>query len=303
MGSNSIGQGSFLADHPDVEEINRMLNAGNTPDEVAKWLKVKYKNKRYWASPASVQNYRKNVLNLGKAELAKRRSELLAEGKTKSANGLALHQSTVELTETKQQAKTEIQLMLDNMKGLQEILIERMDLARDSAKDDLGQPIFKRSNDEMIERYLARYESMINSFIKNSKDMIAPEQSQTNITITTADLQRYADVFKGILQRLCSRFDPELLPEVFKEYEAEIAALNGEPGQGQVQISVSGSGDGGSNQINIVTGAAASAKDTLSTLPSAEEVDAIASQMTNENDYVAEEEEVINTIIETKINN
>jgi hypothetical protein len=54
---------------------------------------------------------------------------------------------------------------------------------------------------------------------------------------------------------------------------------------------------GSNNQINIVTGAKA-----VSQLPTVEEVDVMASQMTNENDYIADES-TINTVIETKINN
>jgi hypothetical protein len=293
MGSNSAGQGAFLTNHPEVQEINRMLSVGNTPEEVSNWLKEKHKNKRYWASPASIQNYRKNVLNLNKSELAQRRAQLQAEGKTQSANGIALHQTTTELIETKQQAKTEIQMMLDNMKGLQDILVERMNLARSGAVDDMGQPVFKRNNDEMIERYLARYESMINSFIKNSKDMVAPEQSQTNITITTAEIQKYVEAIKGVIQRMVSKFDANLLPEVFQDLNQELARLDSQAGQGQVQISVAGS----NNQINIVTGAQA-----MSSLPSPEEVSEMSAQMTNENDYI-QDESAINTIIETRIDN
>lgn len=292
MGSNSIGQGSFLTNHPDVEEINRMLNVGNTPDEVSKWLKMKYKNKRYWASPASLQNYRKNVLNLDKAELAKRRVQLQAEGKTQSANGLILHQSTTELIETKDALKNEMQMMLDGIKDVQKILKDRLNLAIAGAVDDMGQPIFKRSNDEMIERQLARHESLITTYFKLAKDLVPQEPGQTNITITTAEVQKYADAFRGILQRLCAKFEPNVLPEVFADLDIELAKLKGEPAQSQVQISVAG----GNNQINIVTGAQAMAQ-----LPSLKEVDAMAAQITNENDYLSEEP--ISTIIETKINN
>ena len=293
MGSNSIGQGSFLADHPDVEEINRMLGVGNTPEEVSNWLKTKYKNKRYWASPASIQNYRKNVLNLGKAELAQRRAQLQAEGKTQSANGLALHQTTTELIETKEALKSEMQKLIEGINEIQEILKERMSLARAGAVDDMGQPIFKRNNDEMIARYLDTYRASLIDLFKMSKEAIAPEQNQTNITITTAEVQRYAEAFKGVLQRVVSKFAPECLPEAFQDLENEIAKLKGEPAQSQVQISVAN----GSNQINIVTGAQA-----VSQLPSPKEVEILASQMTNENDYLADDQ-AINTIIETKINN
>jgi hypothetical protein len=296
MGSNSIGQGSFISGHPDVEEINRMLNVGNKPEEVSNWLKSKYKNKRYWASPASLQNYRKNVLNLDKAELAKRRVALQAEGKTQSANGLALHQSTTELIETKDALKSEMQMMVDNIKTVQATLLERLSLAKSGAVDDMGQPIFKRSNDEMIERYLARYESIISTYIKLSKDLVAPEAGgQTNITITTAEIQKYADAFRGVLQRVVTKFAPELLPEAFRDLEAEIAKINGQPVENKVQISVAN----GNSQINIVTGAQAVSQLPVD-LPSVEEVDAMAAQITNENDYLPEEP-VITTVIETKI--
>jgi hypothetical protein len=293
MGSNSIGQGSFLADHPDVEEINRMLNVGNTPEEVSNWLKTKYKQKRYWASPASVQNYRKNVLQLSKAELGQRRAQLLAEGKTKSANGLALHQTTTELIETKEALKSEMQNVIDGIKEVQGILKERMTLAQAGAVNDMGQPVFKRNNDEMIARYLDSYRAGLMDLFKMSKEMVAPDQNQTNITITTAEVQKYAEAFKEILQRLIAKFDPSLLPEVFKEYDEAMAKLSGQASASQVQISMTGS----NNQINIVTGAQA-----VSQLPTVEEVDVMASQMTNENDYIADES-TINTVIETKINN
>lgn len=289
-----MGQGAFLTSHPDVEEINRMLGVGHTPDEVSKWLKEKYKNKRYWASAASIQNYRKNILNFSKVDLAQKRMVLLAEGKTRAANGIALHQTTTELIETKQQVKTEVVKILENFKSIQEVVLERMDIIRKQTVDDMGLPIFKRSNDEMLEKYLGRLESITNSFIKASKDISAPEQSaQTNITITTAEIQKYSDSFKGILQRLVAKFDPALLPEVFRDFDEEIAKLGGQTAQSQVQISV---GAGGNNQINIITGAQAA-----QLLPTPEEVTTMAEQMTNENDYVAED--VINTIIETKINN
>lgn len=296
MGSNSIGQGSFLADHPDVEEINRMLNVGNTPEEVTNWLKTKYKNKRYWASPASVQNYRKNVLNLDKAELAKRRMILQAEGKTRSANGLALHQTTTELIETKETLKSSMQEIIDGVKEVQVILKERMGLAQANAVDDMGQPIFKRNNDEMIARYLDSYQTSLVNLYRMSKDVIAPEQSQTNITITTAEVQRYADTIRGVFQRMMAKFAPELISEVLQDYDIEMSKLSGQPIQNQVQISVGGS----NNQINIVTGA--QTQTPISNYrPTPEEVDVLASQITNENDYIGEE--VINTIIETKIDN
>jgi len=249
-------KGSSVLKHPDKTEIERMFNEGYTVQEVHRWLKQKHKHKMYWLSEVTLQEYRNNFLKLDKQQLAKLRKELLESGNTKDANVIESFTAAKEFTESREKATAEIVNALENFKSIQDKVLERINLVERETMDNDGNPVYKPRNEEILEKYLGRLESMTNSFIKLQEFLEkknAPINGSTEIQITMTEMSKYSDFFKKVMQKTITKIDPALLNGFFEDFEEEKNKTMSEmgievPGQ-KVNISIKNK----DNQVKVTT--------------------------------------------------
>lgn len=248
-------KGQQVLKHPDRDELTRMLKEGYTTDEVSKWLKQKHKHVMYHLSAITLQAYRNNFLKLEKAEIAKLRVELLSSGNVKDSNVLNSFAANQNFIEAKEKAAAELINVAENFKSIQEKILERLNLVERETKDVDGKPIYKARNEEIIQGYLARLESMTNSFVKAQEAMNKKHinQGTTEIQITMNEMNKYADLFKSIMQKTMTKIDPSLLNEfymTFNEEKEKMMVENGMTDPNKVNISINNS----DNKVTVTTG-------------------------------------------------
>ena len=202
-------KGKNVQKHKDITEINEQLLAGVTPDVVSNWLKKKYgADKMMHISGVTLTAYRNNWLQMGKQEIAQKRAEMVAKRQTGDVNAIDSFTAVKEFTEAKAAAtkriETDIVNVLDNFKFIQDKIRERIAIFETKTVDDDGNPVWNVRNEEVFLAQLARLESMNNSFVKAVNDMKKQEQKAgtTDIQITVHEMNKYAEAFRNILQRI-----------------------------------------------------------------------------------------------------
>ena len=244
-------KGQNVLKHPDRDEITRMLKEGYTCDEVEKHLKQKHQHKMYWLSAITLQYYRNNYLKMEKLEIAQMRKQLLADGNTKELNALDSFSAASGFIEAKEKAAAEIINALENFKSIQDKVLERLNLIEQETKDANGKPQYKARNEEIIQGYLTRLESMTNSFIKMqefvAKKNLGP-QGTTEISITMNEMNKYADFYKAVMQKVLVRIDPSLINDFLLAFSEEKQKLENDQGIGgsndpKVNISINNNND------------------------------------------------------------
>lgn len=244
-------KGQNVLKHPDRDEITRMLKEGYTCDEVEKDLKQKHQHKMYWLSAITLQYYRNNYLKMEKLEIAQMRKQLLADGNTKELNALDSFSAASGFIEAKEKAAAEIINALENFKSIQDKVLERLNLIEQETKDANGKPQYKARNEEIIQGYLTRLESMTNSFIKMqefvAKKNLGP-QGTTEISITMNEMNKYADFYKAVMQKVLVRIDPSLINDFLLAFSEEKQKLENDQGIGgsndpKVNISINNNND------------------------------------------------------------
>lgn len=240
--------------HPDRDEITRMLNDGYTTDEVSKWLSQKHKHKMYHLSGITLNYYRQNYLKIGREEIAKRRKDLLASGNTKELNVLDSFSANQGFIEAKEKAAAEIINALENFKSIQDKILDRLNLIDQETKDDAGKPQYKARNEEIIQGYLARLESMTNSFIKMqefiNKKNLGPAGT-TEISITMNEMTKYSEFYKAVMQKTLVRIDPSLINDFLTDFNAEMTKMLDEQGIEQPKVNISI--NNGDSKISVST--------------------------------------------------
>ena len=249
-------KGKNVQRHKDITEINAQLSAGVNPADVSNWLKRKYgADKMMHISGVTLTAYRNNWLQMGKQELEQKKMELKAKRKTGDVNAIETFTAVREFTEAKAAAtkriETDIVNVLDNFKFIQDKLRERMAMFEAKTIDDDGNPVWNVRNEEVFLAQIARLESMNNSFIKAVNDMKKQEQKAgtTDIQITVHEMNKYAESFRNILQRILIELDAALIPRALEIYTEEISKIDGVSSQNQLNISISNS----EQSINIST--------------------------------------------------
>jgi len=248
-------KGQQVLKHPDRDELTRMLNEGYTTDEVSKWLKQKHKHVMYHLSAITLQYYRNNFLKLQKEEIAQKRKELLSSGNVKDTNVLDSFSAAQGFIEAKEKAAAEIINAIENFKSIQDKIIDRLNLVERETKDVDGKPVYKARNEEIIQGYLARLESMTNSFVKLQETLSKKNQPSgtTEIQITMNEMNKYMELFKTIMQRTITRVDASLLNDfyiVFNEERDKSLVENGLIDQNKVNISINNN----DTKVSIITG-------------------------------------------------
>jgi hypothetical protein len=250
-------KGQQVLKHPDREEITRMLNEGYTTDEVCRWLKQKHKHIMYHLSAITLQYYRNNFLKLEKEEIAKRRKDLVSSGNVKDIHVLDSFSASQGFIEAKEKASAELINALENFREIQDKVKDRLNLIERETRDADGKQIYKARNEEIIQGYLTRLESMTNSFVKMQEYLAKKNEpaagGSTEIQITMNEMNKYSDLFKNVMQRTMTKIDPSLLNEfyaIFNEERNKLMAEQGmtEPGS-KVNISINNS----DTKVKIVT--------------------------------------------------
>ena len=244
-------KGKNVLKHKDLGVINEMFTQGYKAEEISKYLNQKNKHRMYYLSGVTLQAYKNNFLNLSKEELKNKRTELLSSGNTRDANAIDTFTATKEFTEAKQKQTLAVQRVeleivntLENFKSIQDKVLERINLIETQTKDEQGNAIYKPRNEEILEKYLGRLESMTNSFAKvyaDVKKQQAQNGTNTQISITMSEVNKYADVFKSVIQKILIRLDPALINDFIQIYTDEVNKMepqaNGE-GESKVNISI-----------------------------------------------------------------
>jgi len=125
---------------------------------------------------------------------------------------------------------------------------------------------------------MGRIESSANSYLKAVTEMqkqgSANGASQTNINVSTMDMDKYTEAFREIIKKIAMELSPDKINRMIAICEDGISKVTGAP-TSNVQIQINSAGEGSSvNNINIITS---------SSLPTAEEADKMAENISNEN--------------------
>jgi len=254
-----MAKGANVQKHPSFEEITKMLTEGYTPDEVSKWLKQKYKHKMYWISGVTLTAYRNNFMSLTREQAVEKRRELLNIGDTQSANQLETFTAKQDYVTALKQQETEVVNAIQNFKSIQDKIMERINLIDTQTRDEEGNPVYKPRNEEILEKYLGRLESMTATFVKIQESMKKQQEKSgtTEIQITMAEIGKYTDAIKSIIQKILIKLDPSLLNEFLQIYTEEIEKINPPTtdtnvgGGNQVKISIKNTNN--APNINIIT--------------------------------------------------
>ncbi len=246
-------KGYNVMKHKSITQINVMLNDGYSPKEVSQWIKNKHKHRSYWLSEVTLQAYRNNYLKLDRAEIAKRRQMLMADGNTKELNALNSFAATREYTDAKNAMTTELVDAMGNFRSIQDKILERMNLVEEQTKDEDGNPVYKAGTEVVLQGYLIRLESMTNSFAKLYQEMRKSEGAggSTEISITMSEMNKYSEIYKTVMQKILAKIDPGLIGEFFQIYGEEMAKISGDESS---QVNISINNNNASPNINIVTG-------------------------------------------------
>ena len=274
-------EGEVVLKHPNKDAIDEMFaRGGHTAEQVQNYLRQVQKSKRWQTSKVTLQHYRKNFLNLTRLDVNRLRREAQIAGRTRDETALTTFSAASEFVEAKQIQTQEIYKFIDDFKSIKDKALAAIHLIETTNRDADGNPTFRPRDFEIMEKFLGRIESTSNSYIKAIQEINKSNSSgmsnQTNITVTTAEIDKYKEAFKEIIKKIALELSPDKLNRMITIYSEGISKITGiSTGNFQIQINSSGNMDSGNiNNINIVTS---------SSLPTAEEADIMAKDIVNEN--------------------
>lgn len=268
-------EGEVILKHPNKSAIDEMFTNGHTAEEVQNYLRQIQKNKRWQTSKVTLQHYRKNFLNLTRLDVNKIRRELKESGNTRDENVLSTFVAGQEFVTAKNAQTQEIYNFINDFKNIKDEALSAITLIKQTNRDADGNLTFRSRDFEVMEKFLGRIESSANSYIKAMTEVNKTQSasSQTNITITTAEIEKYKEAFKTIIKRIALELDPDKINKFINIYSEEISKITGiSTGNFQIQINSAGTSE---NNINIIT--------TPASLPSEEQAEHILETLINEN--------------------
>jgi len=271
-------EGEVVLKHPNKAAIDEMFKNGHTAEEVKNYLRQVQKNKRWQTSKVTLQHYRKNFLNLTRLDVNRIRREMMESGNTRDENRLTTFAAAKDFVEAKEVQTQEIYKFIDDFKSIKEKALGAIALIETTNRDADGNPTFRPRDFEIMEKFLGRIESTSNSYIKAiqeiNKSNSAGAAGQTNITVTTAEIEKYKDAFKEIIKKIALELSPDKINRMISIYSDGISKVTGiSTGNFQIQINSTGNVD---NNINIITSSSSS-------LPTADQADVMAKDLENEN--------------------
>lgn len=206
--ASSGATGASVRKHPQKDEIDERLLAGESVEAVANWLKQKNsRNKKLQVNKMTLQAYRKNFLNLDGdvlADLKKERAVAVAEERKRRALEVAQAEPAYQLAK-KQYAEEYALQIHDTNSRLDEIYTrvnERIALME-------GEKLHHLNEKVIIEQF-----RMLKDLLKDAFDMEQriKEDQQTNINIDISRLTKEVQLIKVALQETITELCPDIWP-------------------------------------------------------------------------------------------
>jgi len=277
--------GESCLTHPNRDVIDEMFKNGSTSEKVAAWLRQHQRDKRWQTSKVSLQYYRKNFLNMSRAEINKARNEAHALGKHHDVNALTTFTAAEDYILMKNEHTEVVKKAVDEFNDIKTEITDAITLLKEQTVDEAGNPVFIPRHYEIMEKLLGRAESANNSFIKAYSDMekANKERDSSNTTININQVQQESEAVKNATKRILLEIAPDKVGKYFDILREEMnlyAEKNGMKELGGLKIEIDNK-EGKDTNINIIT-----------TLPTAQEEDMEVQDISNENttEYIVDVE-------------
>jgi hypothetical protein len=268
--------GESILRHPNRDVIDEMFKNGSTSEKVSAWLRQHQRDRRWQTSKVSLQYYRKNFLNMSRAEINKARNEAAALGKHHDVNALTTFTAAEDYIMMKNEQTEVVKKAVDEFTDMKNEVMDAIKLLKDQTVDEQGNPVFIPRHYEILEKLVGRFESVNTSFIKSFSDMekLEKEKESSSTTININQAQQESEAVKNATKRILLEIDASKVGRYFEILREEMdlyAEKNGIKELGGLKIEIKNK-EGNDTNINIVT-----------SLPTAEEEDMEVVDISNEN--------------------
>ena len=217
---SSGATGASVRKHPNKEEIDERLLAGESVEAVANWLKQKFsKNKKLQVNKMTLQAYRKNFLDLDGdvlADIKKERQAKLAEEKKRRAVEVVHAEPAYQIAKAKYAEGYALQISQTNQR-LEECYLklqEQMAIME-------GEKVHHLNAKVIVEQ--------INQMRGILKDAFEMEQKlkddqQTNINIDVGQMTRQIQIIKIAVRETITELCPEVWPAFMEKLKDKLQA-------------------------------------------------------------------------------
>jgi len=212
--------GGSVRKHPNKEEIDERLLAGESVQAVENWLKQKFsKNKKLQLNRMTLQAYRKNFLDLDGdvlADIKKERQVKLAEEKKRRAVEIVHAEPAYQLAKAKYAEGYALQISQTNQR-LEECyrkLQEQMTIME-------GEKVHHLNAKVIVEQI-----NQMRGILKDAFDMEQKikEDQQTNINIDVGRITREIQIIKTAVRETITELCPEVWPAFMEKLKDKLQA-------------------------------------------------------------------------------
>lgn len=210
--------GASVRKHPNKDEIDERLLAGESVEAVANWIKQKFsKNKKLWVNKMTLNAYRQNFLNLeGEvlADLKRERKVKLDEEKKRRAIEVAHAEPAYQVAKTKFAEGYVLQISNTNQRH--EELYKKLE------------DQFAIMDGEKVHHLNAKVKvEMINAMrgvLKDHFDMELKlkDSQQTNVNIDIGRITEEIQIIQRVLRETITELCPEIFPVFLKKMNEKL---------------------------------------------------------------------------------
>ena len=206
--ASSGATGASIRKHPQKDEIDERLLAGESVEAVSNWLKQKNsRNKKLQVNKMTLQAYRKNFLNLDGdvlADLKKERSVIVAEERKRRALEVSHAEPAYQLAKKNYAEGYALQIHDTN---------SRLDEIYTKVTDRLaimeGEKVHHLTEKVIVEQFRIMKDILKDAFDMEQK---IKEDQQTNISIDITRLTKEVQLIKVALQETITELCPDIWP-------------------------------------------------------------------------------------------
>jgi hypothetical protein len=217
---SSGATGASVRKHPNKEEIDERLLAGESVEAVANWLKQKFsKNKKLQVNKMTLQAYRKNFLDLDGdvlADIKKERQAKLAEEKKRRAVEVVHAEPAYQIAKAKYAEGYALQISQTNQR-LEECYLklqEQMAIMEGEKVHHLNAKIIVEQINQM------------RGILKDAFEMEQKlkDDQQTNINIDVGQITRQIQIIKIAVRETITELCPEVWPAFMEKLKDKLQA-------------------------------------------------------------------------------
>jgi len=217
---SSGATGASVRKHPNKEEIDERLLAGESVEAVANWLKQKFsKNKKLQVNKMTLQAYRKNFLDLDGdvlADIKKERQAKLAEEKKRRAVEVVHAEPAYQIAKAKYAEGYALQISQTNQR-LEECYLklqEQMAIMEGEKVHHLNAKIIVEQINQM------------RGILKDAFEMEQKlkDDQQTNINIDVGQMTRQIQIIKIAVRETITELCPEVWPAFMEKLKDKLQA-------------------------------------------------------------------------------